>query len=223
MHLKTFQVLVSLCTALPRTAAAPARTPTSVSTVSPIHWTPCPSDLPSTVQCANYTVPLDYGNPAGATINLAVLRAKANSTIPKGNIYVNPGGPGGSGTQLVLGILEDSSLLGHQMLSEYNLVGIDPRGVGQSTPIKCDPSLWNKRVPTTVSDQAEYDALVQHWQQVGESCKKLTGPLLDHMDTVNVAKDFDRIRQAIGDDKFNYLGLSYGSQVSFSICDAQSY
>ena len=96
-------------------------------------------------------------------------------------------------------------------LREYfDLVGLDPRGVGLSTPVKCDPEIWNEGGSLFPKDQAAYDAMVAHNKAFGESCLENTGPLLAHLDTVSVARDLDAIRAALGDEKLNYLGLSYG-------------
>ncbi|KAH6608076.1 tripeptidyl aminopeptidase [Trichoderma cornu-damae] len=147
------------------------------------------------------------------------MRAASNSTTPKGSVFLNPGGPGGSGIQLLLDYIQNASLPAMELLRDYHLVGLDPRGVGQSTPIRCNPKLWNERVPSMVQTQAEYTALVEHWKAVGESCKALTGPLFDHMDTVSVARDFDRVRRALGEDTLNLVGLSYGTQIGYTYAE----
>jgi pimeloyl-ACP methyl ester carboxylesterase len=103
---------------------------------------------------------------------------------------------------------------------EYDIIGLDPRGVGQSSPVQCDPDIFNERFPTlfygnnlggSSNSSVRYQNLVNHNRRLGESCANLTGPLLDHLDTAHVAKDHELVRQALGADKFNYFGLSYGS------------
>ena len=115
-----------------------------------------------------------------------------------------------------MAVVELQGSVPNQLLDEYDLVGIDPRGVGFSTPVKCDHILWNNRITTSVSGEEEYNTLVAHNKAVGESCRKLTGPLFDNLDTTNVARDFDAVRWALCEDEFNYIGLSYGTQVRYA-------
>lgn len=83
-----------------------------------------------------------------------------------------------------------------------------------STPIKCDIDLWNKRISRFPKTEAEFNKLVEHDTAVGESCLKLSGDLLKHVDTISVARDHEAVRQALGDDKLNLLGFSYGTQLA---------
>lgn len=93
---------------------------------------------------------------------------------------------------------------------------MDPRGVGLSTPIKCDPNLWNQRTSIFPTTEEEYDSLVAHNKALGESCAKLTGNLINHLDTVHVVEDFELFRRAINsgsNEGLNFLGVSYGTQI----------
>jgi pimeloyl-ACP methyl ester carboxylesterase len=90
---------------------------------------------------------------------------------------------------------------------------LDPRGVGLSTPVKCDPAIWNEGGSLFPKDQAAYDAMVANNKAFGASCLEHTGPVLAYLDTVSVARDLDAIRAALGDEKLNYLGLSYGTMI----------
>lgn len=196
--------------------AAPTTTTNSLS--SCIKWSACPNNPSQAVQCAQFSVPLDYSEPFRATTTLSLVRVKSNSTTPKGSVFLNPGGPGQPWEDVLEIIFSHGSPL-NDLLGGYHLVGVDPRGVGQSSPIKCDPKLWNRRVPIMVQNEAEFTAMVQHYKAFGESCKKMTGSVLDHMDTVHVVKDFDQVRQAIGADKFNFIGLSYGTQIGYTYAE----
>ena len=94
------------------------------------------------------------------------------------------------------------------------MIGLDPRGVGASTPVRCDPAIWNERVSRFPRSQAEFDALVAHNQALGESCLRLTRPPLGHVDTVSVARDMESVRaRRRGTACSSYLGLSYGTEV----------
>ena len=93
-------------------------------------------------------------------------------------------------------------------------VGPDPRGIGQSTPIKCDVDLFNERVSRYPQTEADFNKLVQHNKAFGESCLKLSGDIVKHVDTASVARDFEAVRQALGDGKLNLLAISYGTQIA---------
>ncbi|KAJ8131965.1 hypothetical protein O1611_g1661 [Lasiodiplodia mahajangana] len=182
-------------------------------------WNECPEGSSPIVKCANVSVPLDHGDPNGEQITLALARIKTNDSQPLGTLFFNPGGPGGSAVDNVFLIsrLPSSSL--YQITQKYDLVGIDPRGAGYSTPMRCNPDLWNKRVKTAVTDEIEFKALVQHYEAIGESCANMTGPLINHLDTISVAKDHDIVRQILGADKFNFIGLSWGSQIGIAYAE----
>ncbi|KAI1144773.1 Alpha/Beta hydrolase protein [Nemania diffusa] len=182
-------------------------------------WGDCPGESNTILKCASVSVPLDHEDPDGEQIALMVARIKTNSSRPLGTLFFNPGGPGGSAVANVILIskLPSSSL--YQITQKYDLIGLDPRGAGYSTPMRCNPDLWNKRVKTAVTDEIEFNALVQHYAAIGESCANKTGPLINHLDTISVAKDHEIVRQALGADKFNLIGLSWGSQIGIAYAE----
>ncbi|KAI0193483.1 Alpha/Beta hydrolase protein [Astrocystis sublimbata] len=195
-------------------SAAPERTRNSKA-----DWHDCPGGPNTIVKCADVPVPLDHENPTSTQITLKVARIKTTSSRPLGTLFFNPGGPGGSAVANILAIsaLPSSSL--YQTTSRYDLVGVDPRGAGYSTPMRCDPALWNRRVKTAVTDEAEFESLVRHYAAVGASCANLTGALINHLDTVSVAKDHEVVRRYLGAEKFNFLGLSWGSQIGYTYAE----
>ena len=99
------------------------------------------------------------------------------------------------------------------MRAHFDIVGMDPRGVGASTRVRCDPAIWNQVVSWFPRDETSFAQLQEHYRAFGESCLRLTGPLLGHLDTTNVARDLESVRAALGEGKLNFLGLSYGSQL----------
>ncbi|KAI1262131.1 Alpha/Beta hydrolase protein [Xylariaceae sp. FL1019] len=198
-----------------------ARAPVAASQETLI-WGDCPQGPSLIVQCANAPVPLDYDQPDGAQIQLKLARIRTNRSDSPGSgntVFFNPGGPGGSAVQNLFQVssLPSSSLF--KVTEGYDLVGIDPRGAGFSTPMRCDPRLWNQRVITAVTNEEQFEALVQHYKAVGQSCVNMTGPLTKHLDTVNVAKDHETIRQLIGANEFNFIGLSWGSQIGYTYAE----
>ena len=184
-------------------------------------WTDCTDDATGTAfQCATVTVPLDYDNPQGQTITVALKKLPSTSPSPQGSVFLNPGGPGGSGISL---IESDAELYKSGDLSEvlanYDVIGFDPRGVGQSTPITC----WTPEdVQAILAGQAEIPSLstpgsaadiVAQGSHKAAACQEHTEvpEILDHMDTRSVARDMDVMRALVGDKDLNYHGASYGT------------
>lgn len=163
-------------------------------------------------ECATLEVPIDYAQPQGATIKLAVLRVKAKSSSGRiGSLVVNPGGPGGSGVEYA-GYA--NQIVGTSVRAAYDIVGFDPRGVGESAPIDClddaDLDAFLGMDPTP-DDAAEEAAFVAGSKKLADGCKAKGGALLAHVSTVEAAKDMDILRAALGEDRLHYLGKSYGT------------
>lgn len=214
-------LLVSLLLVL-MVSAFPAGAQTPVPAVA---WQPCPGELaalatPTTadggsntgLECAEVQVPLDYGAADGEQIAIAITRLPATDPAKRlGNLVINPGGPGGSGNEIVLFEAITGVIFPALLREHFDLIGFDPRGVGASHGVQCNPELFNQDVSRFPTNQAEFEALVAYNEALGASCLELTGPLLSHIDTVSAARDIEAIRLALGGDKLNYLGLSYGT------------
>jgi len=184
-------------------------------------WTDCTDDTTGTAfQCATVTVPLDYDNPQGQTITVALKKLLSTSSSPQGSIFLNPGGPGGSGISTIESQAElyKSGDLS-EVLANYDVIGFDPRGVGQSTPITC----WTPEdVQAIQAGQAEMPSLstpgsaadiVAQGSHKAADCQEHTEvpEILDHADTRSVARDMDVMRALVGDKDLNYHGASYGT------------
>jgi pimeloyl-ACP methyl ester carboxylesterase len=163
-------------------------------------------------ECSTLTVPLDYAKPDGRTIKLSVLRVPARDRKGRvGSLVVNPGGPGGSGIDYAA---SGSSSFGSALLASFDIVGFDPRGVGESTPLKCegtkdlDTLIASDPDPDTPAETRYSDGLLR---KLGDDCLRRSGALVRHMSTVEVAKDVDVLRAALGDRKLSYFGASYGT------------
>ncbi|KAI8960292.1 hypothetical protein F5Y11DRAFT_330420 [Daldinia sp. FL1419] len=180
-----------------------------------ISWGPCPDSFPSSLTCATYTVPLDWKHPQGnETIDLGLVRLEARDKDNRiGNLFVNPGGPGGQATSLVAGLASAPGALDSQILDRFDVIGLDPRGVGLSTPVQCDTAAYNKRITWFPKTQDEYDALVTYNKKLGESCRAKTGRLIEFVDTISAVRDHEAVRKALGGEKASFLGLSYGTQL----------
>ncbi len=198
----------------PPVASTEAGTPRAEvhAPVPTLHWREC--DLPSgPSQCANVKVPRDYDHPYGAKTTLAVSRVQAlDPTRRIGTLFVNPGGPGLPASNYPWPFVSD---LGPHIVQRFDVVGVDPRGVGDSAPLLCrDPSPDTPHpgrhvsfpyTPEEITAWLHFDAYVSHL------CATHSRPILDHMSTADTARDMDLIRQALGEPRINYYGLSYGT------------
>jgi pimeloyl-ACP methyl ester carboxylesterase len=164
--------------------------------------------------CATISVPLDYADPSGATIDLQLVKIHdSDNRRSIGSLIVNPGGPGASGASLALGLAGQVS---DTVLSHFDLVGFDPRGVGASDPIEClsdaEQDVLNSASPNVLTS-AGFAEAKRLAKTVADKCSAKYGSALAQYDTVQTAKDMDRIRQAVGDAQMNYLGFSYGTEL----------
>ncbi|MEU9346305.1 alpha/beta hydrolase [Streptomyces sp. NPDC048278] len=175
-----------------------------------------PSPLPSggTWQCATMKAPLDWSKPKGATIGLALIRAKASGDASKriGSLIFNFGGPGGSGVTTLPAFGSDYAAL----RTRYDLVSFDPRGVGRSDPVECenDAQLDNYfQQDATPDTSAERTQLINRTKQFNSACEKNSKAILPHVRTTDAARDMDLMRQVLGDTKMHYFGISYGTEL----------
>src|SRR4051794_32442430 len=177
-----------------------------------IRWHGCGKGTPKGVQCAELSVPLDYAKPKGAKIRLGFNRLRAADRSHRiGSLILNPGGPGGAGSEVVEAEAAGLHLWDAELHLRFDLIGVDPRGIGTSTPIRCDPAVINQPVSMFPATPDQFAQLEAYSRAVGDSCLRLTGPLLGHVDTKSVARDMEALRHALGEGKLNYLGLSYGA------------
>jgi pimeloyl-ACP methyl ester carboxylesterase len=169
-----------------------------------VDWRPCRQQL----QCATVRVPLDYTKVNGSAITLAVAKKPATGSRRLGSLFINPGGPGGSGIDY-LDYFRSAGLEG------YDIVGWDPRGVGRSTPVSCATADLDRylSLDNSPDDAAEERALVDAHRGFGVSCLSTSGPLLEHVSTVEVARDLDLLRGLVRDDRLNFFGASYGTRI----------
>lgn len=172
-------------------------------------WSPCPGVAGDgrAWECATITAPRDYRAPGAGTIDLALIRTRSADPAKRlGSLVYNPGGPGGSGLETVVGVASRFSAL----LDRYDLVSWDPRGVGRSSAVDCSDGGLPERVPRT---DAEWAAIDAGSEQFTDSCVAASGPLLAHIGLFDSARDIDLVRAVVGDEKLNYLGVSYGGQL----------
>jgi Predicted hydrolases or acyltransferases (alpha/beta hydrolase superfamily) len=171
-------------------------------------------DLGGRVDETMVTVPLDWDDPTGDTIEIAIARHRA-SREAMGSMLMNPGGPGGSGYDFVA--RSASYVVTPEVLANYDLIGFDPRGVGRSTGIECytDAADMDELLYGTFEHPygtPEWiDELTVAEQDWIDACVENTGPLLGNLDAGSVARDMDVIRAVLGDETLTFLGYSYGT------------
>ena len=197
-----------------------------------ITWEDCSNET-TTFQCGTVTVPLDYEHPDGQTISLAVKKLPAlDGDAEHGSLFLNPGGPGGSG----IGMVEtDAPMFGEELQGAYDIIGFDPRGVGQSTPITCwtddEINQYLNGTSNTLFEIMATDVLsstdssaqerIDRGASNAARCAKYSQvpELLDHVGTRDVARDLDVLRATNGNAKLNYLGMSYGTYIGALYAD----
>ena len=164
------------------------------------------------LQCGTLVVPLNYADPSGPTISIAVARHPAEVPADRiGSLVIDPGGPGVSGID---DMANELSVLTPQLLDDFDIVMFDPRGVERSDPVTCGetpgaaPATLADPVPTT---PAQVSATIAGLEQYAAACEKASPTILPYMGTVDVARDMDRLRTALGDSGLTYMGQSYGT------------
>ena len=205
-------------------ASSAAATPSAEPEAAPIEWSDCDEEIQPLVadrpgserdlafECGRTEVPISYEEPQGATLPLFLVRVKiAGQTGRIGSLMVNPGGPGASGADAAIGL---ALTMPEGVLRRFDLIGFDPRGVGLSTPVECIPAELKDRAiaaeprPTTAEELDEAFALTR---EVAEGCAEQYGDALGTFNTVDTARDMDRLRQSLEEEQLNFLGYSYGT------------
>ena len=174
-------------------------------------WAPC-KDKPQ-MQCADVKVPLDYKKPDGKTITVAMAKVPAANGKPIGSLFVNPGGPGESGIDLVSGA---DKIFSKALRDQYDIVGFDPRGVGSSTAVDCVSDAELGKYLDSEFDLSTPEgkkAEKAQAEKFAKGCKDKSGDLLAHVGTESAARDLDVLRGLVGDKKLNYFGFSYGTSL----------
>ena len=200
-------VVATACTRGSTSVAKHSPSPSPASTT--VSWTGCGNGF----QCGSLTVPLDYSNPGGDTIKIALIRKPATDTAHRiGSLLTNPGGPGASG----IDYLKSSASSLVKLNTRFDLIGFDPRGTGQSSAIRClngpQEDAFNA-LDSVLDDPIEKAAALQADKDFAAGCQEMSGKILPYVDTPSVARDMDRIRAALGDSKLSYLGFSYGTYI----------
>jgi pimeloyl-ACP methyl ester carboxylesterase len=185
--------------------------PAGPGVVPALNWVAC--GTAAGVQCATADLPMDYDKPKGDQVRIAVAKVPATNPAQRiGSLFFNFGGPGGPAVEYLQAA---GAGLFAALNERFDIVGFDPRGVGQSTPaIDCRVNqetvgIYSEPVPTPLN--IDVDAYVAKAQSYVDSCLANSGPILSHVSTANVARDMDALRAAVGDQRLTYFGFSYGT------------
>jgi pimeloyl-ACP methyl ester carboxylesterase len=212
-------------------SAAPAADPSDAFKPANLNWHGCQEDIVAgaraldglspvkvsqVIQCAELQVPLDYAHPQGQKITLELTKVPhTGSGEAKGDIVVNPGGPGGGGALFGPRVYAQNSA---PMQAAYNVIGFDPRGVGFSTPkLTCDTNYSNApRPPYGTGGEQDEATWLKISKDYADACARKFGAgapvnLLDHIKTIDSVRDMNTIRAALGREKLDYYGASYGT------------
>jgi pimeloyl-ACP methyl ester carboxylesterase len=191
---------------------------------APIEWTDCNDQIQQLVagqpgsernlsfECGRTEVPISYDEPEGATLPLFMVRVVSGTQTDRlGSLVINPGGPGASGADAAIGL---ALTLPEEIVGRFDIVGFDPRGVGLSTPVECVSDEQKEEMvaaePRPVSEE-QLDAEFELTQEIADACTEEYGDALGTFNTVDTARDMDRLREALGDEQLTYLGYSYGT------------
>lgn len=187
----------------PPDSSAPTSSTTPAATVPEVAWSDC-----GTSECATVLVPLDHDQPGGQQISLHVERLPATGDRI-GGLFFNFGGPGAGAASLI-----DRFGVPASIRERFDIIGMDPRGVGRSTPLACglDAGTLYSADPT-IEDETDVTELVGISIRYANDCEAAKGDLLPHLGTNDVARDMDLIRAGMGDDTLSYVGYSYGTSI----------
>jgi pimeloyl-ACP methyl ester carboxylesterase len=194
---------------------APTAQASESTTTPPLSWSDCQDGF----HCATASVPLDYDRPTGTKIDLAVIKLPATDPGKRiGSLFVNFGGPGASGVDRLRQRANWPWLFSAELRARFDLVSWDPRGIGRSATVRCFDSVAEQQqflgsipeFPGTSEAEAGFYA---KYREFAQRCADHNGDLLNHLSTANTARDLDRLRAAVGDQKLTYHGISYGTHL----------
>jgi pimeloyl-ACP methyl ester carboxylesterase len=180
-----------------------------------LQWTNCevkPKEDPNLVagsECATLQVPVDWDHPDGPTFGLAIARRTAKDPAARvGTLVFGPGGPGDSGVDR---IRTGMSRFSDTLEDRFDIVSFDPRGIARSNPVVCSAALLAKQPSPQIAGRAEFDRTIRYNRELAKDCRAHTGPVYDHIDTLQTVRDVDAIRAALGEPKISFHGSSYGT------------
>ena len=179
-----------------------------------LEWSECNNVF----ECSYFSVPIDYTNPADGAMRISVIRKLATGSA-QGSLVLNPGGPGGSGIEYTTYV---EYVVSASLRENFDIVGFDPRGVGQSTPVECLNDEQTEEyiaLDGSPDDQIEIDQAQEMAELFGQTCATNSPDTYKFLDTVSATRDIDILRALLGDEKLNWLGKSYGTFLGATYAD----
>jgi len=195
-----------------------------IAAAAPVNWGTCsaaslagvPANEVKLYSCGTYRVPIDHDNTALGTIDIALMKRAALTPDKKiGSVFLNPGGPGGSGLRMAISA---GVIFQQPVLDRFDSIGFDPRGVGASNPLRCFTTqedaddVFGSQVAVPLT-RAEISSTLAGYRDYARFCKNNAGSLLKHMSTKDVVRDLDLLRAAVGDKQLSFVGFSYGTLI----------
>jgi pimeloyl-ACP methyl ester carboxylesterase len=193
----------------PERASAVSAASAAAPTVPVLAWKPCDNGF----QCSTARVPLNYNDPRGTQISIAVISHKATGPGSSlGWLFLNGGGPEPD----IATVVSAYPALPAAWRERYNIITFDPRGMGYSTQVRCYPTEAAEAtalggLAPLPAGKAQEDAYEKGFAKLDATCAADAGPLLDHDSTADTARDMNLLREAVGDPVLNYYGPSYGT------------
>ncbi|WUD71666.1 alpha/beta hydrolase [Streptomyces sp. NBC_00510] len=224
--LVAFGLLLATCTAATHTRRTAAPTPAGAASPSAaddtirvdlrryytqeLRWLPCRD---RSFQCTRLKVPRDYAHPGAGDLSLAAIRrqARGHGAARIGALQINPGGPGLSAVDDLRAYADRYS---PALRAAYDLVAVDPRGVGHSSPVDCGsatPPGAGTRGALPSDEATVINTWAAYHAEVAADCARHAGRLLPHVGTLDAARDMDVVRAVLGEDRMHFLGFSYGT------------
>ncbi|NMO51304.1 alpha/beta hydrolase [Actinoplanes sp. TBRC 11911] len=171
------------------------------------------------MQCGTMKVPADWADPYGASISLTIARRLATDPEHRiGALFVNPGGPGASAVDFAF---DAPTFFSAAVRARFDIVGMDPRGVGRSSPVVCSQRLIDAEPSPLIDSEDAYAKTIDYNRKLAADCAARTGPHFAHVDSASVVHDMDAVRAALGEEKINFYGASYGTLIGAEY--AQTY
>ncbi|MFD5134616.1 hypothetical protein [Streptomyces olindensis] len=209
---RTFTAAFLAASTLATPAVAAPVQPQMAAPASRISWTACSDTEFEGMQCGTLRVPVDHAHPRAGSLTLALVRRPADDQAHRqGTLLLNNGAGGSSIEQLRLAMRIGFPSFAGAMSRNFDLVAVDPRGVGHSTPIRCSTPLKPAGVTHFPHTQAEFDTLVAHNRAFAANCLRRNGPLVAHTDLTSTARDFEAVRTGLGEKQLNWYGIHYST------------
>lgn len=183
---------------------------TSATNQSSLDWVQC--DSVEALECTELEVPMDYAQTDGEKITLSLIRKPSTGDNKLGALFFNPGGPGGSGVEF-LEQFHDIDAIPDSIFAAYDIVSFDPRGIGNSTAVDCS-EFGSGDFEAYPSDEADINLLQAQYTSHANNCLAKYGSYLQQLGSLNVVRDMEEMRKAMGEEKLNFIGYSYGTRLA---------